>query len=70
MERFRHNMYPESDAGSKVRGLEYDGIWIDMNEPASFTAGRPGADGYTQEALLCHPFFNMSPSHLPKTGAF
>ena len=28
--------------------MEFDGIWIDMNEPASFTAGRPDENGFNQ----------------------
>ena len=28
--------------------MEFDGIWIDMNEPASFTAGRPDKNGFNQ----------------------
>ena len=63
MEIFRHSMYPEGKY--ETRGLEYDGIWIDMNEPASFTAGRPGPDGFNQwqegcprdENNLNHPPF-------------
>ena len=31
-----------------VKGLHFDGLWIDMNEPASFVAGRPGLDGGNQ----------------------
>ena len=51
------------------KGMHFDGIWIDMNEPASFTAGRPGDDGGNQWQRGCDhtPSSLNNPPYIPRS---
>ena len=57
------------DGQKGQKGMHFDGIWIDMNEPASFTAGRPGSDGGNQWQRGCDhtPSPLNNPPYIPRS---
>ena len=58
-----------SDYYGDGRGIKYDGIWIDMNEPASFVAGRPSASGGNQGINGCPNNKWNRPPYVPNAMA-
>lgn len=56
-----------SDLFANNTGMKYDGIWIDMNEPASFVSGRPGPNGENLGIDGCADNLLNRPPYIPKS---
>ena len=61
IERLHHDMF------ANHTGILFDGIWVDMNEPASFVAGRPTPTGENAGLDGCPNDKYNRPPYIPRS---